>query len=69
MTHGRVGSPQGRSGRSPDNADAQGYRCSCSYDADDRATIGTYTDGDDEACVKVIVGGEMNNEAYDDIPR
>ena len=53
----------------PDKADAQGYRCSCSYDADDRATIGTYSDGDDEACVKVIVGGEMNNDMYDDIPR
>merc|ERR1712093_885035 len=46
----------------PDNADEQGRRCVCSYDVGDD---GLYS----ETCVLVEVDGELDNEAYDDIPR
>eukprot|EP01043_Picozoa_sp_COSAG02_P032725 COSAG02_NODE_2200_length_9538_cov_13.322068_2_plen_127_part_00 len=42
----------------PSNAEAHGYRCTCSTDADGN-----------EACVRVEVDGENNAELYHDIPR
>ena len=42
----------------PGNAEREGYRCVCSYDADDTAT-----------CVRVEIDGEEHATLYHDIPR
>jgi hypothetical protein len=47
----------------PAKSDNRGHRCVCSYDVAEDS--GLYS----ETCVLVTVDGELDNEAYDDIPR